>query len=82
MRAKEVISASIKITKDLRKSVKLARGRYDDYREKTKLGKKDTNKDLKRKIIHGEIEVIRKKKRFFETNIEQLIKDGTHTLFL
>ena len=31
MRAKEVTSTSIKIAKDLRKSVKLARGRYDDF---------------------------------------------------
>ena len=53
MRAKEITSTSIKITKDLHKSVKLARGRYDDYGEKTKLEKKETDKDLKRKIIHG-----------------------------
>ena len=62
MRSKEVTSAGIKIIKDLHKSVKLARRRYDDYREKTKLEKKDTDKDLKRKIIHGEIEDIRIKK--------------------
>ena len=76
MRAKEVTSAGIKITKDLCKSVKLARRRYDDYREKTKLEKKDTDKDLKRKIIHDEIEDIRTKKRFVESNIEQLTKDA------
>ena len=76
MRAKEVTSASFKITKDLCKSVKLARGRYDDYKEKNKLEKKETDKDLKRKIVRGEIEDIRKKKRFLESNIEQLMKDA------
>ena len=76
MRAKEITSTSIKITKDLHKSVKLARGRYDDYREKRKLEKKETDKDLKRKIVRGEIEDIRKKKRFLESSIEQLMKDA------
>ena len=58
MRGK-VTAASIKITEDLPKSFKC---RYDDYREKTKLEKKETNTDLKRKIIYGEIEDIRREK--------------------
>ena len=59
MRAKVTLT-SIKFAKFLCKYVKLAKGRYDDYREKTKLEKR-TYKDLK-KIIHGEIEDIRRNK--------------------
>ena len=41
MRGNEVTPASIKISNNLRK---LARGRYDDYREKSKLEKKDKSR--------------------------------------
>ena len=74
--AKEVTSSTMNVTTDLCKSVKLARAQYYAHLEKKKSEQKETEKDLKRRIVDGEIDDIKKRRRFLESSIAQLVKDA------
>ena len=76
MRAKETAPHSIKIHKDLRKSVGLARKRAAEIALTRKDNKVVSERELKRKIVSEEIQDVQAKKRFLTSAIELLRKDA------
>ena len=75
LRSYEVGPHDIKINKELCQSVGKSRQRYQEFLEEQKKQKKQTEKDLNRKIVGEEIKDIQKK-RFLTATIEDLIKDA------
>ena len=60
----------------LRKSVRVARVKYESYLEDQRKQKVDTEKSLKRKSIQEQIDVVRAKKSLLERTILGLSKDA------
>ena len=76
MRSKCVTAASIPITQELMKSVRLARSRYSQALAEQKTVTTATTNEFKRKIIAEEIGEIVKKKRYLLLSIDELVKDA------
>ena len=76
MLAKDVKAHNINVTRDMIKSVAAARAQYVEFLNENKKAKKESEKDLKRKVISCEIEEVRKKKLRVQSSIDELIKDA------
>ena len=75
MLAKDVKAHNINVNRDI-KSVATPRARYVEFLNENKKAKKESEKDLKRKVISCEIEEVRKKKLRVQSSIDELIKDA------
>ena len=76
MLAKDVEAKSIKITRDMIRSVKASRQRYSSDLEKKSKVKSKSDIQLKRKVVTEEINQIAKKKRHLQSSIDELLKDA------
>ena len=83
MITKEMGPHNIEINKELRRSIRKSRQRYDEYLEEQSKRKRVTENDLKRKIVTDEIkDVQKKKKRFLASTIEGLHFQNTLAIIL
>ena len=76
MLAKDVKPHNINVTKDMVKSVATTRAWYVVFLNENKKAKRESEKDLKCKVISYEIEEVCKKKLRIQSSIDELIKDA------
>ena len=75
MKSHSVSAATFPVTTELRKLVATSRKRADEEVKKKSLNHKETEKQLKRKVVTEEIDAVLKKKMFLEEAIQGLSVD-------